>query len=592
MGASSCSCAACAVEDVEEIGCGVDEVHGTQTWVAYPGPVYVLKSGLTANDIAELRAEAEEIRHHHSAHIRGPFDLYDRQEASAKMLCTFNYYTVPQPTDPEPKKAFAVSNRFLRDFGTCGEACLTIQYPGEIAQRSLPFHVDLDGRGGPVLTMSWGAPCDFLWLPEAEDPQPACLGSGRTLKCTLEEGDIVYFDGGRIPHAVRGVGGERFNIQIREVGALSREGCSSSETDYLTDFQRRHYDGIPTRHPFGSCYGSWYVVEDAAEVERQVARTRRMYLDLLVAIIRNERSREPGRAPAEQEHDLDAARRHLEQVRSRFGDRMDASAWETLHCYVDLLSRADDFYKRPSADFIADLDFAETHRQKLVQVFGERAEIDLATVYGYFAANQPVAHSLGMRSQLGNTQACVERALADGVPGDLIETGVWQGGQTILMRGILKAYGIRDRKVFVADSFQGLPDVDAEAAPDDAIALGILDGIGRFQVTADDVRRNFAAYGLLDEQVVFLEGWFSETLPRADLGALAVVRLDGDFYDSTRDAIGILYPKLSPGGYIIIDDYGCPFGCKRAVDEYRSLNDIAEPMVRASNQTVYWRKPF
>lgn len=598
------SCAEAEAHDVEELGVGTEEQHENCVWTVYPGPVYVLKAGLTSQDIEDLRAEVEGIRQHHSAHIRGPVQLYDDQEAAAKMLCTFNYYTPPRPTDPEPKVAFDVAGRFLRDFGATGEACLTIQYPQEeVIERSLPFHVDLDGRGGPVLSMSWGASCDFLWKASrsgadddaaaAEQPL-ACGGCGdraQALSFAVEEGDVVFFDGGQIPHAIRCVGGERFNIQIRVIGATFREKCASQKLDFLDDFSRQFYEKAMPRYPFGSRYSSWYVVEEPTAADRQAVRIRKMYIDLLISIIRNERSREPEReVPKGHVHDIVRAQAYLERLQQVFDNRMDAGAFETYRSYVELLGRVDTMYAQWAQDAV-DLDTAVKHLEKMSVNFGNRPEVDLATVYGYFLANRPVAHSLGERSQLTNTQACVERVLADGVPGNFIETGVWQGGQTILMRGVLKAYGIHDRRVYVADSFQGLPEVDPETAPDDAIALGILDGIGRFRVTADDVRRNFAAYGLLDEQVVFLEGWFSDTLPYAELGALAVVRLDGDFYDSTRDAIEILYPRLSSGGFVIVDDYGCPFGCKRAIDEYRSNRGIEVPMLRASKQTVYWRKP-
>jgi len=75
-------------------------------------------------------------------------------------------------------------------------------------------------------------------------------------------------------------------------------------------------------------------------------------------------------------------------------------------------------------------------------------------------------------------------------------------------------------------------------------------------VGLEEVRRSFAAYGLLDDQVKFLKGWFKDTLPTAPIGTLSLIRLDGDFYESTRDGLTGLYDRLSIGGYVNVDNYG------------------------------------
>lgn len=200
----------------------------------------------------------------------------------------------------------------------------------------------------------------------------------------------------------------------------------------------------------------------------------------------------------------------------------------------------------------------------------------------------PTAHTMiGMR-RLDALQNCVEEVLAHGVPGDLVETGVWRGGSVIFMRAVLKAWGVTDRVVWVADSFRGLPPPDPTSYPADA-------GDRHFTrrelaISAADVRRNFAAYGLLDEQVRFLEGWFKDTLPAAPFERLAVMRLDGDLYESTMDALTHLYPKLSPGGFAIVDDYGLLPPCRQAVDDYRRAHGIAEPVVPIDRTGVFWRR--
>jgi O-methyltransferase len=189
--------------------------------------------------------------------------------------------------------------------------------------------------------------------------------------------------------------------------------------------------------------------------------------------------------------------------------------------------------------------------------------------------------------RLDNLQFCVETALRENVPGDLIETGVWRGGATIFMRAILMAHGVFDRRVFVADSFEGLPKPDKRRYPQDR-----RDKLFRFSILAvsqEEVANNFAKYGLLDDQVVFLKGWFKDTLPTAPIEKLAVLRLDGDMYQSTMEVLTTLYPKLSVGGFCIIDDYALQ-GCHRAVDDFRNENRIMTPLQKIDWSGVFWRK--
>ena len=189
--------------------------------------------------------------------------------------------------------------------------------------------------------------------------------------------------------------------------------------------------------------------------------------------------------------------------------------------------------------------------------------------------------------RLDNIQHCVSDAIRQGVPGDLIETGVWRGGATIFMRAALAAYGDTTRSVWVADSFRGLP------KPSGRYKADYHDHFWRFSalaVSADEVRANFARYGLLDDQVRFLEGFFQDTLAGAPIEQLAVARLDGDMYESTIVALEALYPKLSPGGYMIVDDYGAVGACSEAVDDYRRDHGITEPLVEIDWSGVYWQR--
>ena len=204
-------------------------------------------------------------------------------------------------------------------------------------------------------------------------------------------------------------------------------------------------------------------------------------------------------------------------------------------------------------------------------------------------SNRPDAHTLISPEALANVRSCVESVIADDVPGHLLETGVFRGGPTLCRRGILRGWGVTDRNVYVADSFEGLPEPDPDDL-DDVLAHVVLDEVDRFAVDLEAVRENFRRYDLLDDQVVFVKGIFADTLPTLAVDRFAVIRLDGDYYDSTWDALANLYPKLSIGGYAIIDDYGAPVACKRAVDTYRNEHGITDVIVEVDDQVVYWRK--
>jgi hypothetical protein len=196
-----------------------------------------------------------------------------------------------------------------------------------------------------------------------------------------------------------------------------------------------------------------------------------------------------------------------------------------------------------------------------------------------------VAHTMVGLRRLENLRDLVQHALDENIPGDLIETGVWRGGCCILMRGILAANGDRTRKVYVADSFEGLP---PPMRPEDTGDRHHT--FTELVVSESEVRANFEKYGLLDDQVVFVKGFYADTLHNLNADALAVLRLDCCMYDSTYLALQQLYPRLSPGGFIIADNYGAIPRSMHAVTDYRSANDVKEPLNTIDWTGVWWRK--
>jgi O-methyltransferase len=198
---------------------------------------------------------------------------------------------------------------------------------------------------------------------------------------------------------------------------------------------------------------------------------------------------------------------------------------------------------------------------------------------------------IGMQ-RLTSLQECVETVLQENVPGDLVECGVWRGGASILMRAVLAAYGDGERSVWLADSFEGVPPPDTENYEADKLpwySIGLHKAAPILAVSQEEVRANFERYGLLDDQVRFLPGWFKDTLQDAPIERIAVLRLDGDLYESTIQALDGLYPRLSPGGFCIIDDFNLEY-CRKAVADYRAKHGISAEIVRIDQCGVFWRK--
>jgi O-methyltransferase len=265
---------------------------------------------------------------------------------------------------------------------------------------------------------------------------------------------------------------------------------------------------------------------------------------------------------------------------------------EMQDLYLNLLARSltHTLYSAPDAmQFTSGNPLRRAYQRRLrkkgiipIQVMPDREENrDVGKDWPLFSQTM-----VGMK-RLENLRYCIEQVVADDVPGDLIETGVWRGGASIFARGVLKAHGVEDRKVYVADSFEGLPPPDGEKYPADAGAGWHL--ADELAVSVDEVRNNFDRYGLLDDQVEFLKGWFKDSLPGMRGHAWAVARLDGDMYESTMDSLTNLYDDLSPGGFLIVDDYSID-ACKEAVADFRTERGITEPIEEIDWTGVFWRK--
>ncbi len=189
--------------------------------------------------------------------------------------------------------------------------------------------------------------------------------------------------------------------------------------------------------------------------------------------------------------------------------------------------------------------------------------------------------------RLDNIQFCIESVVKNNVEGDFIETGVWRGGACIFAKTLFDLHK-QDRTVWVADSFEGLPKPNVDLYPDDA--GDDLYSLEQLRISMEQVEDNFKHFNVLDDNVKFLKGWFKDTLPTAPIDKLAIIRLDGDMYESTMDGLTNLYHKLSPGGFIIIDDYGVIPACKKAVHDFRDKHGIDEEIFNIDDSGYYWQK--
>jgi O-methyltransferase len=186
--------------------------------------------------------------------------------------------------------------------------------------------------------------------------------------------------------------------------------------------------------------------------------------------------------------------------------------------------------------------------------------------------------------RLDNVEFAVRTVVTEKIPGDFLEAGVWRGGVGILMRALLESLAEPDRRVLLADSYEGLP------APTNEHDLGlILDKNWMLPASLAAVRGNFDSFGLLDDRVVFIKGYFEDTMPTLETGPLAVLRLDGDYYSSTIEVLEPLYERVSPGGFVIVDDYHLYEGCRRAVHDFFDSHRLAPTLIDIDSDAVYWR---
>lgn len=154
--------------------------------------------------------------------------------------------------------------------------------------------------------------------------------------------------------------------------------------------------------------------------------------------------------------------------------------------------------------------------------------------------------------------------------GDFVETGVYFGTTASIIMNVLMHFDTCGRKLYAFDSFEGLPPPQKEDNGQGKT--------GRYKASYDTFVNNLKAVGSFDDRLIIAKGWFKDTCPISPVKKIAFLRLDGDLFASTMDAITALYDRVVPGGYIYVDDYGTFEGCRVAIDKFRYERRIYEPL--------------
>ena len=222
---------------------------------------------------------------------------------------------------------------------------------------------------------------------------------------------------------------------------------------------------------------------------------------------------------------------------------------------------------------------------------------------GYIDGNEvppnAVALSMAGMRRLDNFALSVATVINDGIQGHIIETGAWRGGASFVAAKVVELlHESEHRTTYICDSFKGIPKPPTDRTyntEDHNANFPVFSEVSAARVYADAVH-----FGMRTDSIKVVEGYFNESLPALVASvpnfSLSVLRLDGDTYFSTMDALKVLYPRLQSGGIVIVDDFIDWIGCREAVDDYRKAQNILDPIVLVPHREgeilrgAYWRK--
>lgn len=189
---------------------------------------------------------------------------------------------------------------------------------------------------------------------------------------------------------------------------------------------------------------------------------------------------------------------------------------------------------------------------------------------------------IGLR-RLDNLELLITDIIKNNIPGAIVEAGVWRGGAMIFANAVLKQLG-EERNIYVCDIFSGTfpkPERECDEWTE-------KHDFSPLSVTWEEVVTNFQRFDLNTENVIFKAGWFSDTLPSIK-EPVAILRIDGDTYQSTMDSL-ILESQIPSGGYIIMDDWAIE-GSRKAFLDYFNGRVTETDVIPVDSLSVYWKKP-
>ncbi|MCH7555588.1 MAG: class I SAM-dependent methyltransferase [Proteobacteria bacterium] len=195
--------------------------------------------------------------------------------------------------------------------------------------------------------------------------------------------------------------------------------------------------------------------------------------------------------------------------------------------------------------------------------------------------NAVEAYTMTSRERILGLESAVRYLVRGGIAGAFVECGVWRGGSMMAMALTLLDEGAAERELFLCDTYEGMPEPSAEdigvtgKSAHPTWKKRLADGKSQWcRAGIEEVRANLSSTGYDGARMHFLKGRVQDTLPDDRIGPIALLRLDTDWYDSTKWELEQLYPQLATGGVLIIDDYGRWQGCRKAVDEYFAAQGI------------------
>lgn len=248
------------------------------------------------------------------------------------------------------------------------------------------------------------------------------------------------------------------------------------------------------------------------------------------------------------------------------------------------------FRKKNSALNTAQVEYIELLKKLILNsIYHPNNDVEQGKIWPEF----PTLSMIG-KPRLDNIEELTLSCLNEGIKGDFLEAGIWKGGAIALMAALVKTTGNeKSRKVIGVDSFEGIPAAKPDLHPADAAHIGC----DQLEILANNSQEEVEGYmsrlDLLNSgSTLLVKGWFCDVLPQVvkKHKSFALIRLDGDTYESTIQCLENLEPHVSKGGYIIIDDYFSWTGCQQATDDYRKKNNITAPLITVDWTCAYWKK--